>query len=179
MIIRPAASADLRAIDALRRANAEAVGFVPLARWQEQLQRDARCLLTGWENADLVAYIYWTPGLPVAAIQQVVVREDARKSERGREIVTAAAEIMQEDPQRFGVTCRCRVDLESTAFWEALGFVLCRLENTGGRRGPAARYYKALRPALMDLGPYLPQRYQSWGSRTGFRWTPNKETAHA
>ena len=170
MIIRAATLADLRELDSLRRAEQEAVGFIPLSRWEEQVNRSARCLLGMWENGECTAYLYWTPGLPVAAIQQVVVRSDARRQERGEAIVRHALNLMGQDTRRYGATCRCRVDLEATAFWESLGFEACRLENTTSRRGPAIRYFYSIRPALLDLGTYLPKRTQTWGMRTGFRW---------
>jgi GNAT superfamily N-acetyltransferase len=169
MIIRPATLADLEEMDALRKTSQEAVGFVPMSRWEEQVTRAPERLLTGWENGDLVAYVFWTPGLPVAAIQHVVVREDARRDERGTLIVEAALEAMAVNPHRYGVTCRCRLDLEATAFWRDLGFEAVRLEDTGGRRGPALRFYKSIRPALLDLGLYLPNRTPVLAQRRGFR----------
>ena len=170
MQIQPAKANDLRELDSLRRRSQEAVGFVPLARLEADSTRDAATLLTGWENGDMVAYLWWTRGRPVAAIQQLVVREDARRRERGLAMV-AAAESAMTAPDRYGVACRCRLDLEATAFWEAAGFRRVRLEESG-RRGPVVRYYRELRPALLDLGLYLPVHRVTGGGRRGFRLTP-------
>lgn len=156
-------------MDALRHADQEAVGFVPFSRWEREVERDYNTLLVMRENNDLVGYIFWTRGWPVAAIQQVVVRSDARRDERATALVDAAMKEMVTQ-YRYGATCRCRVNLEATAFWEALGFRVVRLEESG-RRGPLIRYYKELAPALFDLGDYLrrPSFGAGAGQRKGFR----------
>jgi len=159
----------LAEMDSLRRANQEAVGFVPFSRWEGVMEHRPETISMLYENGDMVGYVWWTPGIPVAAIQQLVVREDARRFERGTELV-ARAILRMNHPLRYGVTCRCRCDLESTAFWEAVGFRAIRLEESG-RRGPVMRYYRELRPALLDLGEFLPVRGRTpGGQRRGFRW---------
>lgn len=168
-IIRPVMAKELRELDNLRRSEQEAVGFIPLTRFERQLTSNPWCILTAWDNGDMTGFLYWTPGLPVAAIQQIVVRRDARRDERGALLVNSAIASMAADLRRYGVTCRCRVDLEATAFWEALGFRPCRLEDSG-RRGPCIRYFRPFREALLDLSSYLPMHSQTWGNRTGFRW---------
>ncbi len=168
MTLAYAEAEDLRAMDALRRASQEAVGFVPMSRWEWVTANRAQTMRLLRENGDLVGYIWWTPGLPVAAIQQLVVREDARRYERGTALVDAAIEDMSH-PLRYGVTCRCRQDLEAVGFWAALGFEPVRLEESG-KRGPVVRFYKSLQPALLDLGSYLPVRgITAGGQRQGFR----------
>ena len=169
MIVRPAEAGELLELDSLRRRDQEAVGFVPLDRLQADLDRDAMTVLTGWENGDMVGHLWWTRGLPVASIQQVVIREDARRRERGTALVGAALDAMRQDERRYGVTCRCRVDLAATDFWLAAGFKAVRLEESG-RRGPCLRLFRELRPTLFDLGLYLPMRgITQGGSRIGFR----------
>lgn len=162
---------DLASMDSLRRHNQESVGFIPLSRWEWCLSHRPRTLIVMRENGDLVGYIFWTPGLPVAAIQQLVVREDARRFERGSELVDEAI-INMENPNRYGVTCRCRLDLDAILFWPAIGFELIRLEESG-RRGDVARFYKQLKPSLFPLGPYLPSRFFGGGQRIGFRFLPS------
>ena len=78
---------DLSEMDALRRASQEAVGFVPMSKWEWHIQNRPTTLINMRDDGDMTGYIYWTPGLPVAAIQQLVVREDARRFERGKELV--------------------------------------------------------------------------------------------
>jgi len=162
--------ADLKEMDSLRRRNQEAVGFIPLSRYEDEIERSPTQVLTGWENGDMVAYLYWTRGIPVAPIQQLVVREDARRRDRGTAMVDAAIEHMLLDPRRYGATCRCRVDLEAVDFWQACGFKAVRLEESG-RRGPCMRFFKELRPALFGLGLYLPFPTNLQSQRRGFRYT--------
>lgn len=142
---------------------------MPLAKWEWVTQNRPMTMRVMRENGDMVGYIWWTPGLPVAAIQQLVIRGDARRWERGTEMVNTALRDMAH-PGRYGVTCRCRIDLEGVEFWRALGFEEVRLEESG-RRGPVMRFYRSLQPALLSLGPYLPLRTRIWGTRHGFRWT--------
>jgi len=158
---------DLREMDSLRRANQEAVGFVPMSKWEWHIETRPNTLLCMREEGEITGYIYWTPGLPVSHIQQLVVREDVRRWERGTNLVQRAIHLM-EHPGRYGVTCRCRVDLEATLFWEALGFELIRQEASGVR-GPVLRYYLELKPTLLPLGIYLPEKFRGGGQRKGFR----------
>lgn len=160
---------DLNEMDALRRSNQEAVGFIPLSKWEWHIDYRPRTLIVLREHTDMVGYIFWTPGLPVAAIQQLVIRADARRFERGSELVGKAIEAMNH-PGRYGVTCRCRMDLEATLFWPAVGFELVRQEQLG-RRGPVLRFYRQLKPTLLNLGAYLPERFRGGGQRQGFRLT--------
>jgi len=158
---------ELAEMDSLRRANQEAIGFVPMSKWEWHVRHRPQTLIVMHENGDMVGYLYWTPGLPVAAIQHLVVRGDARRFERGTDLVEKAIQAMNH-LGRYGVTCRCRCDLEAIFFWLAIGFELIRQEESG-RRGPVLRFYKELRPTLMPLGPYLPEKFRGGGQRIGFR----------
>lgn len=159
---------DLAEMDFLRRNNQEAVGFVPISKWEWHVINRPKTLICLRENSEITGYIYWTPGLPVAAIQQLVVRKDARRFERGSALVDAAILAMKA-PSRFGVTCRCRENLEAVLFWEAIGWEKIRLEQSG-RRGPLWRFYLELQPCLFNLGIYLPQKFVGGGQRKGFRF---------
>ena len=101
---------DLKEMDSLRRANQEAVGFVPLSKLEWHVAHRPRTLIVLREGGELTGYIYWTPGIPVAHIQQLVVREDLRRWERGTALVNYALAAMNH-PGRYGVRCRCRIDL--------------------------------------------------------------------
>ncbi len=76
------------------------------------------------KNLDPVGYILLTPGKSAysyAKIQQIAVREDARRLEYG----TALLDVVRQFCETFGrkgVTLRCRQDLESNSFWKNLGF---------------------------------------------------------
>ena len=76
------------------------------------------------KNLDPVGYILFTPGKGVgryAKIQQIAVRQDARRLEYGSLLIDCARQFC-EDTGKRGFTLRCRVDLESNHFWGALGF---------------------------------------------------------
>ena len=168
-VINHATMKDLEEMDKLRKTEQNKVGFVPMSRWEWQVTYRSQTLSVMKEDGEMVGYIFWTPGLPVAAIQQLVIREDARRFERGSELVDQALEDMQ-DPQRYGVTCRCRLDLEANLFWEALGFEAVREESGGAGGYPLIRYYKELRPTLLPLGLYLPYNVRLKNQRDGFRF---------
>ena len=149
MRVRAATLDDLREMDALRRANQEAVGFIPLSKYEQVLNR----LIVAEDGGDLTGFLYWTAGTPLASIQQVAVREDARRAERASLLVAAAISQAQK-LGRFGMTCRCRLSLEATEFWPALGFIAVRQEQSG-RRGPLVRFAKLFSPSLLSLGDFV------------------------
>ncbi len=171
-VVRKAQPADVPAIDSLRRAEQEAVGFLPQSRYEIEASRREPTLLVMLENGDYVGYLFWTPGWPVATIQQVVVRQDARRDERATRLVEAAEQAML-SMGRYGVTCRCRLNLEAINFWSALGYREVRIEESG-RRGSLMRYWKELTPALFEVETYL--RGPAFGKmakqRRGFRALP-------
>jgi len=75
-------------------------------------------------NNDAVGYVLITPGMgsfKYAKIQQIAVRNDARRLYYGKALV----EVCRDFCETFGrtsFTLRCRVDLESNLFWKNLGF---------------------------------------------------------
>ena len=150
MRIVPATLDDLRAIDDLRRKDQESVGFVPMSCYEAEINRGRQTLLVLTESGETVGYLYWTRGFPVASIQQVVVRQDARRRERATALVDAAVAAMKAQG-RVGVTCRCRVNIEGIEFWRSLGWREVRLEQSG-RRGPLLRFYRELSPPLFEIG---------------------------
>jgi len=164
---------DLKEMDSLRRANQEMVGFVPLSKWEWHISHRPTTLLVLREESEITGYLYWTPGHPVASIQQLVIREDLRRLDRGTMLVKALIRLLFDAPSWYGVTCRCRADLEATIFWKILGFELIRVEQSG-RRGPVLRYYKELKPTLLPLGIYLPEKFRGGGQRHGYRLIKNK-----
>lgn len=172
MKLLAASDQDLPAMDALRRANQESVGFIPMSKWEWEVKRELETLLILEENGDVIGYIYWLPGWPIATIQQVVTRNDARRREIGTALVNAAIERIKQIG-RYGVMCRCRADLEAILFWPSVGFHQVRVESSG-RRGPCIRFFQQLRPAVFgDLSAYLPETPIGMHKslRRGFRFT--------
>jgi ribosomal protein S18 acetylase RimI-like enzyme len=167
MDIMSATLADLPAIDDLRRKDQESLGFIPMSRYELEVERGRSTMISCFENDDLVGYLYWTRGWPVAAIQQTVIRADARRRERATALVDYATDVMVSQG-RYGVTCRCRANLEAIDFWKDIGFREIRIEESG-RRGPLIRFYRELKPALFDAGDYLRGPGLLVGERVGFK----------
>tara|TARA_Y100000310_G_scaffold119290_1_gene118033 strand:- start:1312 stop:1848 length:537 start_codon:yes stop_codon:yes gene_type:complete len=121
MMIRPALLTDIPYIDHLRKREAEAVGFIPLQRYEMEIDgRRKGSVLVCLENEQHVGFLYATHNQAgVTHIQQVAIQEDARRMERASALVAAA----QKDSDWL-VSLRCAADLEATDFWEALGFSL-------------------------------------------------------
>ena len=165
--IVPASLEDLKAIDDLRRKDQESVGFIPMSRYEAEVERGRDTLLSAFENDDLVGFLFWTRGFPVATIQQVVIREDARRVERATALVSTALTEMKRQG-RVGVTCRSRLNIPGIELWRALGWRELRREQSG-RRGDLARFYYEISPALFDLAPYLRAPGYLPGQRQGFR----------
>jgi ribosomal protein S18 acetylase RimI-like enzyme len=118
-IIRPATLADIPYIDHLRKKNSNAVGFIPIQRYEMEINRERHgSILVCAVNNDLVGFLYATHNdRGETRIQQIAIQEDARRLERGRSMVEAVTR-----PLDHLLSCRCAADLESVSFWEAIGF---------------------------------------------------------
>jgi GNAT superfamily N-acetyltransferase len=128
LIIRTAISKDQNYIDKQQKENSFAVGFIQKTIWDKYVfggQRNFVVFICE-KNGDQVGYVLLTPGKKVgdyAKIQQIVIQQDARRLEYGTLLIDAVREFCEEIG-RIGTTLRCRKDLESNKFWEALGFTL-------------------------------------------------------
>lgn len=126
LLVRNAHVNDLLFIDKLQKDNSYAVGFIQRTIWDKYVFGGERnfFVLICEKNEDLVGYALITPGKSLSdyvKIQQIAVREDARRLEYG----TALIQVIQDfcnSYGRIGARLRCRIDLESNRFWEALGF---------------------------------------------------------
>ena len=121
MEIRKATLRDITYIDCLRAQESEAVGFIPKARYEMEIDgRRGGSILLCFENKDPVGFVYATHNSRgVTHIQQVAIQKDARRLMHGKALIEAI--IREKD---WLISCRCAADLESTAFWESLGFEL-------------------------------------------------------
>jgi GNAT superfamily N-acetyltransferase len=133
---------DVPYIDALRRREADAIGFLPLVVYEwvaggsgAPWKKESRLWLAE-ANGDRVGFLYLTPGSPggVAHIGQVCVQADARRLDYATALVERA-EHHARLTQRGAVAARVATDLEATAFWDALGYRLTGYEEGGRRRG--------------------------------------------
>lgn len=126
LIVRTSTVNDWLIIDKLMNENASAIGFVPNTYFE-------KCVWGGQKNAfvficeangDEVGYVYITPGKSYgsyAKIQQIAVRNDARRLQYGSALINVCKDFVN-NFGRLGFTLRCRIDLPSNQFWMSLGF---------------------------------------------------------
>ena len=126
LLVRTSTISDWLIMDKLMKENSFAVGFVPNTYFE-------KCVWGGQKNAfvficeannDEVGYVYITPGKKYggyAKIQQIVIRDDARRLEYGSALIQVCKDFCEKFG-RMGFTLRCRQDLPSNYFWRSLGF---------------------------------------------------------
>lgn len=125
LLVRNATIKDMLVIDKLQKDNSYAVGFIQHTVWERYVFGGERnfVVFVCEKNNDEVGYILITPGhmgQPIK-IQQIAVREDARRLDYGSALLAVVREFCRIFG-RTGATLRCRTDLESNHFWKALGF---------------------------------------------------------
>jgi GNAT superfamily N-acetyltransferase len=128
LTVRTATEKDKTFIDKLQKDNSYAVGFIQSTLWEKYVFGGERnfVVFICEKNDDLVGYVLLTPGRgqhTYAKIQQIAVREDARRLDYGSALLNVVKQFCNEF-DRIGVTLRCRIDLDSNKFWQALGFHL-------------------------------------------------------
>jgi GNAT superfamily N-acetyltransferase len=126
LTVRTATQEDRNFIDKLQKDNAYAVGFIQATVWDKYVFGGERnfVVFICEKNNDMVGYVLLTPGRKAysyAKIQQIAVREDARRLDYGSALIAVVKDFCNTF-DRIGVTLRCRIDLESNKFWLALGF---------------------------------------------------------
>jgi GNAT superfamily N-acetyltransferase len=126
LMVRTSTALDWKFVDKLQKENSEAVGFIQDTIWSKYVWGGERnfVVLICEMNLDPVGYVLLTPGRGVKSygkIQQIAVRQDARRLEYGTALINVARQFCEEF-NRSGFTLRCRVDLESNHFWNSLGF---------------------------------------------------------
>ena len=125
LLVRTAVVGDAPFIDKLQRENAYAVGFIQRTIWDRYVFGGERnfFVLMCEANFDPVGYTLITPGRPngFVRIQQIAVRDDARRLHYGDALVSVVRDFCI-DFGRRGARLRCRRDLDSNQFWRALQF---------------------------------------------------------
>jgi GNAT superfamily N-acetyltransferase len=126
LVVRTATSLDRSFIDKLQKENSFAIGFIQSTIWDKYVFGGERnfVVFICEKNNDLVGYVLLTPGrgpYTYGKIQQIAVREDARRLDYGSALLHVVRDFCTTF-NRVGVTLRCRTDLESNHFWNALGF---------------------------------------------------------
>mgnify|MGYP001593103459 CR=1 FL=1 len=126
LLVRNAVIKDSSFIDKLQKENSYAVGFIQRTIWDKYVfggERNFFVLLCE-KNLDPVGYTLVTPGRKsgdFVIIQQIAVRNDARRLQYGSMLIDVLRDFCIKF-ERLGAKLRCRKDLESNMFWEALGF---------------------------------------------------------
>lgn len=126
LTVRTATQEDRNFIDKLQKDNSYAVGFIQSTVWDKYVFGGERnfVVFICEKNDDMVGYVLLTPGRGAhtyAKIQQIAVREDARRLDYGSALLHVVKDFCN-FYDRIGVTLRCRIDLDSNKFWKALGF---------------------------------------------------------
>ena len=124
--VRTSTIKDMLLVDKLQKENSYAVGFIQKTIWEDYVWGGKRnfVVLICEANKDAVGYVLITPArdsYKYAKIQQIAVRNDARRLHYGTALIDVCRQFCEQFG-RIGFTLRCRVDLESNKFWEALGF---------------------------------------------------------
>lgn len=128
LTVRTATAKDRSFIDKLQKENSYAVGFIQATIWDDYVFGGGRnfVVFICEKNSDMVGYVLLTPGrgpYTYTKVQQIAVREDARRLDYGSALVHVVRDFCNTF-NRLGTTLRCRVDLDSNNFWKALGFNL-------------------------------------------------------
>lgn len=125
--IRRATLDDLKYLDALRKKEGDAVGFIPMRRYEMEVNGERRgSIYLSWDNGEPTGFIYAThSGRGTTRVMQVAIQEDARRMERASALVDA---VVADGLKRHTwlTSLRCADDLDANHFWEALGFSLER-----------------------------------------------------
>jgi GNAT superfamily N-acetyltransferase len=167
LVVRNAREIDKVFIDKLQRENSHAVGFIQRTIWDRYVFGGERnfVVFICEKNADMVGYVLLTPGTGAysyAKIQQIAVRDDARRLDYGSALIAVVKDFCQSFGRR-GATLRCRVDLESNHFWRALGFALYGVWEKGKINHVGMKASDNINLWRIDLNDYLPSLFSGVG----------------
>ena len=161
--VRHATPADVPYIDALRKKEGDALGFIPLQRYHAIVARSAfphETLYVTEDNGDLTGFVYASHADRTSSIWQIVVQEDARRWTRALLML----DVVEREAVRrnsYGVKCRVAADIEANHFWRAAGYVPASLVTSSafGRGESKSKrqlivYYKTLGHELFGPDTY-------------------------
>jgi hypothetical protein len=149
-------------IEALRRKEGDALGFVPKALYESILKRERHADRDRWrhsnilvtlDSGEITGFCFVSYRAAVARIFQIVVRSDARRWHRAL-IMVDAIERKARAVLKRGISCRVAIDLESNLFWTAVGFEVSSTvtstwlnQRESKSKRPLHIYHKELREA--------------------------------
>ena len=159
-LVRHADLTDLPYIEDLRQREWEAVGFIPMERYTQELdgRRAGGNLLVVEENGIPAGFAFISRGFPLTSIIQLAIDSQVRRQEKGSALLSEIHRISMARG-RYGLRCRAASDLEACRFWEAMGFRLVGqgmgkfLGRPAGRHSRViAKYERLAVPSLLDVG---------------------------
>jgi GNAT superfamily N-acetyltransferase len=161
--VRTSTIKDMLLVDKLQKENSYAVGFIQKTVWEKYVWGGERnfVVLICEANNDAVGYVLITPGKKVmdyAKIQQIAVRNDARRLQYGTALITVCRDFCKEF-QRKGFTLRCRLDLESNNFWKAIGFTQYGMWSKGKLNHVGFKASNDINLWKIDLNDNLPSLF--------------------
>ena len=163
-MIRQAILEDIPYIISLsKKENSYAVGFIQKTVWEKYVWGGERnfIVLICEANNDAVGYVLITPGKKVmdyAKIQQIAVRNDARRLQYGTALITVCRDFCKQF-QRKGFTLRCRLDLESNFFWKSIGFTQYGMWSKGKINHVGFKASNDINLWKIDLNDSLPSLF--------------------
>lgn len=129
-------------VRALARRHCEQIGFIPQARYEQELARGERGRLwLALENAEPCGFLLWGGVGETVRIHQACIQYDAQRREHGRALVRR---LIDESTARGRgeITARVALDIEANQFWQALGFKAVAEVAGGKRRGRRIVVYR-------------------------------------
>lgn len=178
LTVRTAVEADKAFIDKMQKDNSYAVGFIQSTVWDKYVFGGERnfVVFIAEKNDDMVGYVLLTPGRAAysyAKIQQIAVREDARRLDYGTALLAVVKEFCNTF-SRMGVTLRCRIDLESNHFWRSLGFNLYGVWEKGKVNHVGFKASDDINLWKIDLNDHLLTLFDTSEADSGL-WVVTKE----
>jgi GNAT superfamily N-acetyltransferase len=161
--VRTSTIKDMLLVDKLQKENSYAVGFIQKTVWEKYVWGGERnfVVLICEANNDAVGYVLITPGKKVmdyAKIQQIAVRNDARRLQYGTALITVCRDFCKEF-QRKGFTLKCRLDLESNYFWKSIGFTQYGIWSKGKLNHVGFKASNDINLWKIDLNDNLPSLF--------------------
>ena len=159
LIVRTSTIKDMLFIDKLQKENSNAVGFIQKSVWEKYVFGGERnfVVLIAEMNNDPVGYVLITPAISsykYAKIQQIVIRNDARRLYYGKALIDVCRDFCIKFG-RLGFTLRCRVDLDSNKFWKSLGFIHYETWQKGKINHVGFKASNDINLWRINLNPYL------------------------
>jgi len=159
--VRTSTIKDMLLVDKLQKENSYAVGFIQKTIWTDYVWGGKRnfVVLICEANNEAVGYVLITPArgaYKYAKIQQIAVRDDARRLYYGKALIDVCQQFCEKFG-RIGFTLRCRVDLDSNKFWKSLGFEKYATWEKGKVNHVGFKASNDINLWKIELNRYLPQ----------------------